>query len=236
MKPYLAILLIIFLSIETHGSRVKRGLSADEREKFLEELNKDRKRVAEEEGLEYVPMKYDAALEREIVSGKSCFEHRRPLPLRINDVGDELRSLWMSKKPDIGDMHQTYFIPVYNRIGCLKEARCTQLLGNDGLELAGKTVEYHGLCMLGEVGQMETLKKAKTPSPNKYADLLGIPAISGTGRTDGKQGSGVEGSGMDGTSGKQGSGVENSGKNEEQGSEAGSVFSLIISLFLVLYI
>ncbi|EGT54724.1 hypothetical protein CAEBREN_13456 [Caenorhabditis brenneri] len=226
MKPYLAILLVIFLFIETHGSRVKRGLSADEQKKFLEELNKDRKRVAQEEGIDYVPVKYDASLEKEIVPGKRCFEHRQYLlPLQYNDVAEQLRKHYMASE---GDNYQYYFLKDLDRIGCSKEFKCTAVLEKHGdipLELQGKTIEYHGVCVQGESdpgAKSEKLKKAKTPSPNKYGDILGIPAISGTGRTDGKQGSEVEGSGKDGAGGEQRSG-------------AGSVFSLTIFLFLVLY-
>ncbi|CAL2035865.1 unnamed protein product [Caenorhabditis brenneri] len=234
MKLCLAILLVSFICIEAYGSRVKPGLSADEQKKFLEELNKDRKRVAQEEGLEFVTMEYDASLEKEIVSSNNCWVTKSMLPLRINDVGEEIRNLRMSTHE--GDIYQRYFHPIYDKIGCSKEAKCTELLVNKKEEevtpnLVGKTVEYHGLCVVGRSdpdGKTKyLLKKAKTPSPNKYADILGIPT--------GKQESTIEGSGTDETNGKQGSEVEISGKNGadgEQGSGAGSVFSLTIFLFL----
>ncbi|EGT54754.1 hypothetical protein CAEBREN_21989 [Caenorhabditis brenneri] len=233
MKLCLAILLITFISNEVCGSRVKRGLSADEQKKFLEELNKDRKKIADEVGFKFVPMKYDANLEKEIVSGKECTKYRQELPLRINDVDEERRRIFMNGGTE-GDIYDAYFRPNYDKIGCSKEAKCTEVLKkeHDVPDLEGKTIEYYGLCTLRRNGveiseaQSKKMKKANTPSPNKYGDILGISG-------------GNQGSGMDGTDEKQGSGVEMSGKDGaggEQGSGAGSVFSLTIALFLVLYI
>ncbi|EGT54709.1 hypothetical protein CAEBREN_14912 [Caenorhabditis brenneri] len=143
MKLCLAIFLTSFLFIETHGSRVKRGLSADEQKKFLDELNKDRKRVAQEEGIKYVPMEYDVSLEKEIVSGKSCWEYtglEGTLPLGINDVAEEIRKTLIDGGLD-GDIYQYYFHPSYKKIGCSKEAKCTQLVNKEPKEFAGKTIE-----------------------------------------------------------------------------------------------
>ncbi|CAL2035866.1 unnamed protein product [Caenorhabditis brenneri] len=200
MKLCLVIFLASLIFIEAHGSRVKRGLTADEQKKFLDELNKDRNRVAKEEGIDYVPAKYDASLEKKIVPGKTCFEYRQHLlPLQYNDVAEQLRKHYMAYE---GDDYQSYFHPNSNRIACSKEFKCTQVLmkHNDiPLELQGKTIEYHGVCVQGSnnpEAKPIKLTKAKTPSPNKYGDILGIPALSGT----------------------------------------GSVFSIIISLFLVFYI
>ncbi|EGT54723.1 hypothetical protein CAEBREN_19834 [Caenorhabditis brenneri] len=235
MKPYLAILLIVFISINAHGSRVKRGLSADEQKKFLEELNKDRKKIADEVGFKFVPMKYNASHENEIVSGKECSKYRQQLPLRINDVAEEIRRHFINGGTE-GDIYDYFFWSNVDKIGCSKEAKCTEVLEKHNetpLELQGKTIEYYGLCALRSneaiveisEAQFRKLKKAKTPSPNKYGDILGIPRRN-------------QGSGMDGTA-TQGSGVEMPGKDGadgEQESGAGSVFSLTISLFLVLYI
>ncbi|CAL2036298.1 unnamed protein product [Caenorhabditis brenneri] len=197
----LTILLISFIFIGAHATRVKRGLNADEQKKFLDELNKDRNRVAKEEGFRFVPMEYDASLEKKIVPGKTCFEKKALLPLRINDVAEQYRKNFVGGGPD--EFFLTYFLPMHRKIGCSKEAKCTEVLKkNDDApqKFIGKTIEYSGMCTFGEsdkrYDQIIRLKKAKTPSPNKYGDILGIHATSGT----------------------------------------GSVFSLTISLFLVLYI
>ncbi|CAL2035864.1 unnamed protein product [Caenorhabditis brenneri] len=262
MKLFLAILLISFLSIEAHGSRVKRGFSEDELKEFMEELNYDRKKVAKEEGLEYVPMKYDASLVKRIVPGESCWndvENRgKLLPLRYNDVAEKLRKHHTNGPTGEGDPFRYYCNPRFDKIGCSKEAKCKEEVLRGPSELVGKLIEFHGICVVGRshpsLKEKESLHKGKIQPLDVYADILGIPKIKegsgmgkkgsgveipGTKGAEGEQGSGVEGSGMDGTNGKQGSGVEMSGKtgaDGEQGSGAGSIFSLTISLLLVLYI
>ncbi|CAL2036296.1 unnamed protein product [Caenorhabditis brenneri] len=183
----LTILLISFIFIGAHATRVKRGLSADEQKKFLDELNKDRKRVADEEGFTFVPMEYDVSLEKKIVPGKKCFEDKNLLPLQYNDVAEQLRKQLM--RPGIGggsegDIYQLYFHPNLEKIGCSKEAKCTHVLKkSDDIpqELDGKTVEYHGLCAHGKSdskANSKKLTKAKIPSPNKTSIWVLIPCLT----------------------------------------------------------
>ncbi|EGT54732.1 hypothetical protein CAEBREN_01852 [Caenorhabditis brenneri] len=183
MKVLLSILLLSFFSIEAHGFRMKRGLSADEQKKFLDELNKDRQEIAKKMGYSTEPMKYSLKLERVAESLKCELAYpgsgqAELIALQFNDVAGEL---YKYIRENGADSIVPFFYP-YAEIGCSKTYKCSKKftkeeLGPEAARFAGKEAIVHGACVVhaSSIISREKFMGQGLPRPPKYGDLLGVP-------------------------------------------------------------
>ncbi|CAL2035878.1 unnamed protein product [Caenorhabditis brenneri] len=220
MKLFLAIICVIFSAANSNEIRAKRDLSPDVRNKLIEVLNKDRQEIGKKLNIKMEIVKYDLAIERSIVlSEDDCL--KSPSWKKGIILSDE--SLLQVEH----NKGFPFFIPSRKTIGCSKDFKCS-------VENTAETLVHRGICIFGEEPNDDyhklpdedryNLIVAELPTPSKYGDIIGVNGPSSTEESVTVQGSG-SGEAPSGTSGSSG-----------KGTGAESVFSLIMSLFLVLFI
>ncbi|EGT54745.1 hypothetical protein CAEBREN_23470 [Caenorhabditis brenneri] len=220
MNLFLAIICVIFHAATSNEIRAKRDLSPDVRDKLIEVLNKDRQEIGKKLNIKMEIMKYDLAIERSIVwSEDDCLKS----PSWKKGIVLSVESLVQVEH----NKGFPFFIPSRKTIGCSKDFKCS-------VENTAETLVHRGICIFGEDPNDDyhklpdedryNLIVAELPTPSKYGDIIGVNGPSSTEESVTVQGSG-SGEAPSGTS-------EPSGK----GSRAGNVFSLIMSLFLMIYV
>ncbi|CAL2035861.1 unnamed protein product [Caenorhabditis brenneri] len=199
-------LLIYANCVSSHGIRAKRGFSEAQQKKFIEAVNRDRRKIEKVTGVKMVPLTYYSELERRAEVWE-CHKPFRGFPIQFESVGRELYEITEKNRNLLPEV----FDPSVTEIGCAKK-NCPHTIPADYIDeslkaFIGKKVSVLGICLTDipnydytrNESLVEAVNRIILPPLFTYGDILEIP----TG---------------------------------EQGSGAGSVFSLIISLFLVLYI
>ncbi|PIC41324.1 hypothetical protein B9Z55_008781 [Caenorhabditis nigoni] len=173
MKAVSSIVYLLLFAINASTSvRVKRGLSIEEQNKFLDALNADRQAIGENMGITFEILTYNKGLELKAENFRCDGPSQQfgIVPLKVNqDMKEVMDSDMLSRQ---------FFNPKNTKIGCSKEKTCSHTF-----ELQGKTAEFWGACSFGPLlgyhfDDSNTPEKNGMPSYEKYGELLGVGQYS----------------------------------------------------------
>ncbi|CAL2035862.1 unnamed protein product [Caenorhabditis brenneri] len=210
MKLLLAItcLLIYANCVSSHGIRAKRGFSEAQQKKFIDAVNRDRSKIEKVTGVKMVPLTYYSELERRAEVLDCNIELRGDI-IQFDSVGRELYEIARKNRET---MLPQVFNPSVTEVGCAKK-NCdhkvnANFIGPSLKPFVGKKITFLGICMTDLPGYAFSQNKSFVEALHRT--ILPPPFAYGD--------------------------ILGIPTENQDGSEAGSVFSLIISLFLVLYI
>ncbi|EGT54705.1 hypothetical protein CAEBREN_14612 [Caenorhabditis brenneri] len=150
----------------------------DQIDLLMSAINWDRKEIGDQLNIKMNTMSYAEYKEKNIIWTEECQQvlSNKSLILSGDKDGRAFLERYQSSNP--------LFFPSLNVISCSKDFICTYTIPTDldDKELAGKTVEFYGVCVFEiwyntEVSDedLEKLNNAEFPKPWKYGDIIGVP-------------------------------------------------------------
>ncbi|CAL2035872.1 unnamed protein product [Caenorhabditis brenneri] len=178
MKFFLTIIFIIFYVNRIPATGIREMSKQDQIDLLMSAINWDRKEIGDQLNIKMNTLSYSGYKEENIIWTEECQQvlSNKSLILSGDKYGREFLEKYQSSNP--------LFFPSLNAISCSKNFICTYTIPTDldDKELAGKTVEFYGVCVLEiwyntEVSDedLEKLNNAEFPKPWKYGDVIGVP-------------------------------------------------------------